>query len=97
MADEFERFTQLYRVTERMIEEINRDDLVKVARILAMNVANYQGKYGLLPLDETLALLNAKAPNEEQSKILADGMENLATIIAIVHGGGGDDRSDAIH
>ncbi len=34
-------------------------------------------KYGDLPLEETLAMIDTDKPNDDQAKLLAHGMENL--------------------
>ena len=94
---DIERFKQYYRLIERMIEEVDKETLAEAARMLAMNVAHYRSKYGELPLEETIALLHAETVNDSQAKLLADGMENLAAVIAIADGKGGDEDDDAVH
>lgn len=42
--------------------------------ILTMNLAHYQGKYGEIPLEETLATLEAEVTNDAQARMLTDGM-----------------------
>ena len=94
---DFERFRQYYRLIERMIEEVDKETLAEAARMLAMNIAHYRSKYGELPLEETIALLHAENINDSQAKLLADGMENLAAVIAIADGKGGDEGENAVH
>ncbi len=38
----------------------------------------YQMKYDDLPLEETLAMIDADEPNDDQAKLLAHGTEHLA-------------------
>ena len=94
---DIDRFKQYYRLIERMIEEVDKETLAEAARMLAMNVAHYRSKYGELPLEETIALLYAETVNDSQVKLLADGMENLAAVIAIADGKGGDEGENAVH
>ena len=94
---DFERFKQYYRLIERMVEEVDKETLAEAARMLAMNVAHYRSKYGELPLEETIALLHAENITDSQAKLLADGMENLAAVIAIADGKGGDEGEVAVH
>ena len=94
---DFERFKQYYRLIERMIEEVEKEVLAEAARILAMNVAHYRSKYGEIPLEESIALLNAVTINDSQAKLLADGMENLAAVIAIADGKDVDEGENAVH
>ena len=96
-SPDFERFKQYYRLIERMIEEVEKEVLAEAAQILAMNVAHYRSKYGELPLEESIALLHAETINDSQAKLLANGMENLAAVIAIADGKGGDENENAVH
>ena len=96
-SPDIERFKQYYRLTQRMVEEVDKETLVEAARILAMNVAHYRSKYGELPLEETIELLHAETVNDSQAKLLADGMENLAAVIAIADGKGLDEDENAVH
>ena len=59
---------------------------------MALNVAHYQSKYGELPLDETLAMINMDRLNEEQLQILTDGMEIFVGVLGNVVGGIGQER-----
>ena len=96
-SPDFERFKQYYRLIERMIKEVEKEVLAEAARILAMNVAHYRSKYGELPLEETNALLHAENINDSQAKLLADGMETLAAVIAIADGKGRDEGENSFH
>jgi hypothetical protein len=94
---DLERFKQYYRLIEKMIDEVEKETLAEAARILAINVVHYSSKYGELPLEETLALLHAETINDSQAKLLADGMEHLAAVIAMADKKGGGEREDAVH
>lgn len=45
-----------------------------------------------LPLEETLAMLDADEPNQEQAKMLAVGMENLVGVLGNVCSGLGEPK-----
>ena len=66
--------------------------MAECARLMALNVAHYQSKYGELPLDETLAMINMDRLNEEQLQILTDGMEIFVGVLGNVVGGIGQER-----
>jgi hypothetical protein len=57
-----------------------------------LNLAHYKMKYGDLPLDETLAMIDADEPNEEQVVMLVSGMENLMGVLGTVCSGMGEAR-----
>ena len=48
---ELNRFTQLYRLADKLIADASKEDGAEAARILALDLAQYQAKYGeLLPV-----------------------------------------------
>jgi hypothetical protein len=83
----FSTFKEYYNLADQLIERSSKDDIAETARLLALNVAHYQSRYGELPLDETLAMIGMTNPNDRQVKLLADGMEILVGVLgSVVHG-----------
>lgn len=91
MADPSE-FEQYYKLADMLIEQATKDQLAECARLLALNLAHYQGLYGEIPLDETLAILDATEPNDKQLKLLATGMETLVGLLGSVQSGLGEEK-----
>jgi hypothetical protein len=91
MAD-LSSFQQYYKLADLLIEQASKEQLAESARLLALNLAHYQGLYGEVPLDEVLAALEASEPNDDQAKLLADGMENLVGILGSVLSGLGEEK-----
>jgi len=85
-------FAQYNKLADQLIEKVSKDDLAECARLLALNVAHYQTKYGELPLDETLAMIGMTKPNEEQLQLMIDGMEILVGVLGNVVVGIGQER-----
>lgn len=83
---------QYYNLADQLIEKSSKDDIAETARLLAMNLAHYQSKYGELPLDETLAMLGMSKPNDGQIQLLVDGMEILIGVLGNVVTGIGQER-----
>ena len=81
---DFSTFKQYYNLADQLIAKSSKEEIAETARLLAMNLAHYQYKYGELPLEETLAMLGMEKPNEEQVKLLADGMEILVGVLGNV-------------
>lgn len=86
MSD-LETFRQYYKLADQLVEKINKDDVAECARLLAMNIAHYQAKFGELPLSETLAMLGADEPNAEQLDLLTNSMEILIGVLGTVVSG----------
>jgi len=85
-------FAQYYKLADQLIEKVTKEDLAECARLMALNVAHYQSKYGELPLDETLAMINMDRPNEEQLQLMTDGMKIFIGVLGNVVSGIGQER-----
>lgn len=83
---------QYYNLADQLIEKSSKDDIAETARLLAMNLAHYQSKYGGLPLDETLAMIGMSKPNNAQIQLLVDGLEILVGVLGNVVTGIGQER-----
>lgn len=91
MAD-LSDFQQYYKLADILIEQADKEQLAECARLLALNLAHYQGKFGEIPLEDTLALLDANEPNDEQEALLRDGMEILVGLLGGVLSGLGEEK-----
>lgn len=90
MAD-LSEFEQYYRLADVLIQQASKDQLAECARLLALNLAHYQSLYGEVPLGETLAILDASEPNDDQATMLTAGMESLVGVLGTVMSGLGMD------
>lgn len=80
----YERFTEFLKLTDRMIDDAPKSALAEAARMLAIQVGHYQRKFGVLPFEEAIELLETETLDDEQAGWIADGLENLAVAIASV-------------
>ena len=85
-------FKHYNKLADQLIEAVSKDDIAECARLLALNVAHYQSKYGELSLDETLAMIGMTKPNEEQLQLITDGMVILVGVLGNVVVGIGQER-----
>lgn len=83
MSD-FATFKQYYNLADQLIEKSSKDDIAETARLLAMNLAHYQSKYGAIPLEDTLAMIGMEKPNDNQIQLLSDAMEILVGVLGNV-------------
>lgn len=67
-----------------MIDEASKDAIVTAASILAIQLGHYQRKFGVIPLDEAMDLLEAEGLSEDQAAWVADGLENLAVVLSSI-------------
>ena len=81
------QFQQYLKVADQLTSVASKVDLAECARLLAINIAHYQSKYGQLPLDVTLAMAYADKPNQAQLDLMARGLETLVGVLGgIVQG-----------
>lgn len=91
MAD-LSDFQQYNKLADILIEQASKEQLAECARLLALNLAHYQGRFGEMPLDDTLAVIDATEPNDEQAVLLRDGMEVLVGVLGGVLSGLGEEK-----
>jgi len=78
------RLAQLSKLTDRMIDDASKEAVAAAARMLAVHLGHYQRKFGAIPLDETIDLMESTGLSEEQAGQVADGLEILAMALASV-------------
>lgn len=78
------RLAQLSKLTDRMISDASKEAVATAARLLAIHLGHYQRKFGTIPLDETIDLLQNTGLSEDQAGQIADGLEILAMALASV-------------
>lgn len=92
MSSDLTIFRQYYALVDQLIARASKDDLAECARLLALNLAHYELRFGEQPLDETLAALSASEPNDAQAELLTRGMESLVGLLGNVLSGLGEER-----
>jgi hypothetical protein len=86
-----------FDLADHLIAGASKEDLAEAARLLALNVAHYQLKFGALPLENFADMLRAQTINAETAELLAASMENLVGVLGIVMGPDGDHGATDIH
>ena len=84
--DKLEDFRTFYELANRLIEESSKEDVAEAARLLAMNVAHYQQKFGALELKNFAEMLRADAIDARTAALLSGGMQNLVGALGQVLG-----------
>ena len=82
MSPAVERFLALLKLSDELIDHASRDELADLARVLALNIAQFRAQFGEIPVSDSLALLlETKTLDDAQATALADGFEVLITVI----------------
>lgn len=84
MSEAIERFAAFLKLSDKFIARAEREDLEGCVRILAVQCAHYQSKFGKLPMSETLDVLNSETMNDEQAKWIADGFEMVVGVLGVL-------------
>ncbi len=73
---------QYIALVDKLVQVAGKEDLAECARLLAMNVAHYEMRYGALPLEDQLAVTNKF--NDVHGELLTRGMETMAGVLGNV-------------
>ena len=77
-----ERFLALLKISDELIHDASKDELADLARVLALNIAQYRAQLGEIPVSDSLSLLlDTKTLGDAQATALADGFEVLITVM----------------
>lgn len=79
-----EHINEFLQAADQLVRIATKDELAEALRMVSMNLAHYQSRYGELPLDETLSIAYTEEPNEAQLQLTADGMEVMIGILGNV-------------
>ena len=92
----FDQFKPYYSLSAKLIDEMAKEQLADVARMLALQVADYQSRFGEIPRSDLLQLLGVTEINADQAKLLLDGMQTLTGYLALVLDAD-EDSDDVVH
>ena len=84
MSEAIARFAAFVKLSDKFLARAEREDLEGCVRILAVQCAHYQSKFGKLPMSETLEVLNSETMNAEQAKWIADGFEVVVGVLGVL-------------
>jgi len=83
MSD-FDEFKQYYSLSATLMEELTKEQLAVVARMLALHLADYQARFGEIPRSDLLGLLGATEISEENARLLRDAMLTLVGYLGLM-------------
>jgi hypothetical protein len=84
MGEDLKSFKEYYALSAKIIADMRKDELAECARLMAVQLAHYQQQYGNLPDCEFLSLPEAAELNEEQTRLLRDGMQILTGYLGAI-------------
>ena len=97
MDHPYQDFMQYVKLSDDLIEQSSKDLVAETARVLALMVAGYQAKFGVIPVEESLRLLRVEKLDEEDARMLASGLETLIGVLATLREEVPDDNAGPVH
>ena len=95
MSD-FDEFNSYYALADKLMAAMTPEQLADCLRVLALPVGDYRLRFGGIPGQDLLGLLGTTAINDEQARVLREGMEVLVGYLASVRDGW-EDEGEPIH
>lgn len=83
MRDRIE-LKQYMELADQLVQLAEKQDLAECARLLAMNVAHYEMKYGEMPLQDRLAMTYSDDLSDQQSELVIKGMKTMVGVLGSV-------------
>ncbi|PTR14477.1 hypothetical protein C8R31_106150 [Nitrosospira sp. Nsp2] len=78
------KLEQYMALVDKLVQFADKEELAECSRILAINLAHYQIKYGELPLDDGLVAADWDKLNDQQDELVVRGMETLVGVLGSV-------------
>ena len=80
MTQEPERVAVALEFSDRLVDAASKREIIAVARLLALHVAHYRSRYGIIPLQDSLLIMLTASPPET----LAVGVQVLIDAVRAV-------------
>src|SRR5665647_1715160 len=74
-------FKQYLQLADQLAQVASKEELAECARLLALNLAHYELRYGMLPIDEVLDAAYSDEPNDQQIELVTKGMETMVGVL----------------
>ncbi len=95
MSD-FDDFKAYYSLADKLMASMTPEQLADCLRILALHIGDYRLRFGEIPGHDLLGLLGTAKINDNQARILREGMEVLVGYLASVRDRG-EEEDAPIH
>ena len=90
-------FADWLKLADQLIESTTKDQLAGTARLLAMNLAHYQIRFGEIPLENFAQLMETQEIDSRTARLVATGMESLVGVLGLVTGQNDESPGDLVH
>jgi hypothetical protein len=91
MNQDFDQFKSYCALANRLLDAMDKEQVAECLRVMAVHLAEYQRRFGEIPRQDLLELAGATEINDEQARMLRDGMEVLVGYLASAREGWEED------
>lgn len=77
-------FAQLLKLADQLINQVTHAQIAETSRLLALNLAHYQIRFGEIQLENFRKLIATQETDDETDRLVAVGMENLIGVLGLV-------------
>jgi hypothetical protein len=95
-VDAFERLRQYQQLADALAGAATREQLVDCAKFLALNLAQYQTRYGVLPMTGSWDFLGTDEMSEAQAAHVSAGLENFVGMLGNIMQGLDDNSPETV-
>ena len=82
MSNDLDEFKSYCVLANRLIDAMSKGELAERLRVMAVHLAEYQRRFGEIPRPHLLELAGATELNDDQARMVRDGMELLVGYLA---------------
>jgi hypothetical protein len=93
---DLDEFKQYYALADKLYEMMSPEQILECLRMLALHLADYRLRFGVVERLDLLELVGATELTDEQTQLLKDGMQLLVGYLGAVRADW-DDEDVSIH
>lgn len=85
-TSDLQEYADYHHLSEQLVADATKNELVECARLLALQVAHYHAQYGESLLEQEILAATTNDPDTATSKLLSDGAQTFVGVLAMLKG-----------
>ena len=91
MSTDFDEFKSYVALANQLIDAMAKEQVAECLHVMAVHLAEYQRRFGEIPRPDLLELAGTTELNDQQARLVRDGMELLVGYLASIRDGWEDE------
>ena len=92
MSSDLDEFKSYSALANQLIDAMAKEQVAECLRVMAVHLAEYERRFSQIPRPDLLELARAIELNDQQTRLVRDGMELLVGYLASVREGWEDEN-----